>query len=59
MNDELRLERLALRIRKSLLADITDRRGLRQAWESIDEDVQEDILHDWRDLIWAELRRGE
>lgn len=31
--------------------DLTDRRGLRHAWEGIDEDVQEQILETWRAIV--------
>lgn len=31
--------------------DFTDRRGLRQEWEQIDEDIQEEILEKWLMLI--------
>lgn len=30
-----------------ILADFTDRRGLRQEWENIDPDIQEEIVQDW------------
>jgi len=31
----------------SILHDFTDRKGLRQEWEKIDEDTQEEIIEDW------------
>lgn len=34
-----------------ILNDLTDRRGLRQAWEGIDEDIQAEIKHAWALLI--------
>jgi hypothetical protein len=37
----------AERIVFSLLHDFTDRRGLRQAWEQIDEDIQEEMIAEW------------
>lgn len=34
-----------------LLSDLTDRRGLRQEFEGIDSDVQEEILEAWLQII--------
>ena len=31
----------------SILHDFTDRRGLKQAWNQIEEDIQEEIIEDW------------
>ena len=39
----------------ALLEDLTDRRGLRQAWDSIDEDVQEEIIEEWVEIVEALL----
>jgi hypothetical protein len=33
-----------------ILYDLTDRRGLRQSWESIDEDVRDEIKSAWTDI---------
>lgn len=35
----------------AILADLTDRRGLRQAWEEIDEDIREEIKECWMDIV--------
>ncbi len=34
-----------------IVQDFTDRRGLRQGWESIDNDIQEEILQTWLKII--------
>jgi hypothetical protein len=34
----------------SILADFTDRRGLRQEWEEIDFDMQEEIIGTWVEI---------
>ena len=34
-----------------ILHDFTDRRGLRQGWEQIDDDIQEEILETWLKMI--------
>ena len=36
---------------EAIVRDLTDRRGLRGAWESIDEDVREEIVATWTTLI--------
>lgn len=38
--------------------DLTDRRGLRQAWEGIDDDIREEILAAWREKVTAILARA-
>lgn len=43
---------------RGILADLTDRRGLRQAWESIDGEVEEEILSTWAGLVEEALRRN-
>ena len=40
----------AKRIVDAILADFTDRRGLRQAWDSIDKDIQDEIRSEWESL---------
>jgi len=34
-----------------LLHDFTGRRGLRQEWEQIDQDIQKEILEEWLSII--------
>lgn len=34
-----------------IIEDLTDRRGLRQAWAGIDSDIQAEIKHEWALLI--------
>jgi len=46
---------LARRIQERLLEDITDRRGWRQEWDRMDEDIQEEIIAAHTHLILAEL----
>ena len=36
---------------KAIIEDLCDRRGLRQAWESIDSDTRKEIKHEWSCLI--------
>ena len=39
---------LAVRLVAEIEADLTDRRGLRQAWEEIDEGTRQEIRREWR-----------
>lgn len=41
----------AKKIVEALVTDLTDRRGLVDAWDSIDQDVQEEIMTKWVDLV--------
>ena len=41
----------------TMVADIRDRRGLRQAWDGIDADVKAEILAAWGAMIDAVLTR--
>ncbi len=36
---------------QAVLADFTDRRGLRQAWEGVDVDIRKEIEERWAELI--------
>jgi len=40
----------------ALIADFTDRRGLRQAWEGIDEDIREEIRETWISLVKEQMK---
>ncbi len=39
-----------------IVADLTNRRGLRQQWDSIDKDLKEEILEAWRLIVERETR---
>ena len=43
------------RIVDALLRDLTSRRGLRQEWEQIDEDVRATIVRAWRGIVAREV----
>ena len=34
-----------------LVSDISDRRGLRQEWENIDGEIQDEIIEEWIKII--------
>ena len=34
-----------------IITDLTDRRGLRQEWENIDGDIQDEIIEKWKNII--------
>lgn len=44
-------EWIAEKIISGILADITDRAGLQNTWESIDAEIQQEILQQWKDII--------
>jgi len=43
--------KLVAKIVEKIVCDLTDRRGLRQAWEGIDEEIQEEIRQAWANII--------
>ncbi len=42
---------LAQRIVAAIESDLSDRRGIRQEWEQIDPDVQDEIRDEWAKII--------
>ncbi|MFA5207420.1 MAG: hypothetical protein WC428_02070 [Candidatus Paceibacterota bacterium] len=34
-----------------IITDLSDRRGLRQEWEQIDGDIQDEIIEKWKEII--------
>lgn len=38
-----------------IMKDFTDRRGLKQEWSQIDEDIQEEIIQTWIKIIKLKL----
>lgn len=38
-----------------IMRDFTDRRGLRQEWEQIDDDIKEEIIEKWITLVNKKL----
>ena len=42
-----------------ILADMTDRRGLRQEWEQIDPDIQAEIRETWTEIVESVFTNGE
>ena len=64
--EELNINLVAVRVEKkdksedvveAIIKDFTDRRGLRQEWEQIDEDIQEEIKERWIGLARDVLRK--
>ncbi len=45
------MSKLAKDIVAAIEYDFTDRRGLRQEWEGIDDDIQQDIRDEWERII--------
>jgi len=44
---------------RGIIADFTDRRGLRQEWEQIDDEIQAEIIIRWREIARQVLEGGE
>ena len=55
MNDNTVINKtVAVVIVDELIEDLTDRRGLRQGWESVDSGVKEEIKKKWVEIIMVE-----
>lgn len=39
----------------AILVDLTDRRGLRHAWDEIDDDIRDEIKACWAEIVRAKL----
>lgn len=39
-----------------IVADFTDRRGLRQEWDNIDDDIQNEIMEKWVSITTENLK---
>jgi hypothetical protein len=39
----------------AILADMTDRRGLRHEWDQIDDDIKQEIKTTWAEIVQSEL----
>jgi hypothetical protein len=44
------IEKKADEIVKGILADLSGRRGLRQEWDMIDDEIQEEIIEEWHGI---------
>lgn len=49
----------AEQIVKAIKKDFTSRRGLRQEWEQIDPEIQEEITAEWVSIVKKELDENE
>ena len=47
---------IARRVVEAIIKDFTDRRGLRQAWDALDDDIKADIKQEWYDKALAVAR---
>jgi hypothetical protein len=48
----------ANKIVKRIVDDLTDRRGLRQEWEGIDDEIQKEIKSVWKKIIIEEMQKN-
>ncbi len=51
MNEEIKAESIV----NDIIKDLTDRRGLRQEWECIDQDIQQEIRDEWKKIVLGHL----
>ena len=51
------LKHFTEKAQEMLLDDLLDRRGFRQTWDGIDEDIREEIIQEQRDIIWAAVKK--
>lgn len=56
-NSTEQLEDLAKRIVATIKDDMYGRRGFRQNWDAIDQEIQDDIVSAWRRKVLTELSR--
>lgn len=49
--------KLADEIVAAIVDDLTDRRGLKHEWYQIDDDIKEEILTTWRQIVIERLPR--
>ncbi len=47
------------RIVSDIIKDFSDRRGLRQGWDNIDVDTQEEIKETWISMVYRHLDKEE
>ena len=40
---------------EAIIADLSNRRDLDSVWESIDEDVQDEIRDLWTQIVWQHM----
>lgn len=55
---ELASAELAPQIVVEFLSDFMDRRGLRQAWEQVDLEIQREVILDWIKLVEGAVARN-
>jgi hypothetical protein len=41
-----------------IIRDLSDRRGLRQEWEQINDDIKDEIRERWTDLVELSFMEG-
>lgn len=51
------MDALASRIVDAIIRDLTDRGGLDGAWDSIDDDTQDEIRETWIQLVIEESQK--
>ena len=52
-------QKIAVTVVDNIIADLSDRRGLQNEWDAIDEDIQYEITGVWKGLVVSELLHGD
>ena len=56
---DYRRVRKAIKIVDRILYDLRNRKGLGQAWDQIDEDIQNEIIDEWTYIVDREIKKDD
>lgn len=51
MNEKVMIRKAGKAV-EDIIKDLVDRRGLRQAWEEVDDEVKTEIINKWSDIVY-------
>ncbi len=52
-------KKIAKKIVEEIVGDLTDRSGLEDEWENIDDDTLEEILEKWKNIVIMNMTKQE
>ncbi len=58
ITSEKQIDQVGRDIVDRLVWDITSRSGLREVWESIDQETRDQIMLDWIEIVRTAVREG-
>lgn len=53
------MNEIAENIVKGIISDLTDRRGLRQEWDGIDDEIKAEIIQKWESIAENAIAEAE